>query len=325
MRGKKKKRNRDGTWAPGRELWKKKGSFTLGTAFNSWEISQDRQGTPEAQRKVQLLACGRQNWEGPAQMVLTTSLHYSRRCESSAGVHRGWVLKLDFSGLPWGKDWGWLPRDSLQRGPGLQQGCAKGRRLAGYRSPPPQPHSHSWVLTAVVAPPLRGLAVCKCLWAAHMWRWGWNLSHVLVSLEDLLAGASVSSAPSGHARELLVLLWVCRFGTSSRRPCKCAHVQAQMGTGLTLQLPQWGQVWEYTQLWQVLMGFPGGSDGTASACNAGDPGSIPGLGIPWRRKWQSTPVFLPGKSHGWRSLVGYSPCGCKELDKTEWLHFHSRS
>ena len=42
----------------------------------------------------------------------------------------------------------------------------------------------------------------------------------------------------------------------------------------------------------------------------------------WRRKWQATPVFLPGKSHGWRSLVGYSPWGWKESDMTEWLHFH---
>ena len=33
--------------------------------------------------------------------------------------------------------------------------------------------------------------------------------------------------------------------------------------------------------------------------------------IPWRRKWQPTPVFLPGESHGWRSLVGYSPRGRK--------------
>ena len=45
------------------------------------------------------------------------------------------------------------------------------------------------------------------------------------------------------------------------------------------------------------MDFPGGSDGKASACNAGDRGSIPGLGkIPWRRKQQPTPVLLPGKS-----------------------------
>ena len=41
--------------------------------------------------------------------------------------------------------------------------------------------------------------------------------------------------------------------------------------------------------------------------------------MPWRRKWQPTPIFLPGKSHGQRSLVGYSPWGSKESDTTEWL------
>ena len=41
-----------------------------------------------------------------------------------------------------------------------------------------------------------------------------------------------------------------------------------------------------------------------------------------RRKWHPTPVLLPGKSHGWRSLVGCSPWGHAELDTTEWLHFH---
>ena len=39
--------------------------------------------------------------------------------------------------------------------------------------------------------------------------------------------------------------------------------------------------------------------------------------IPWRRKWQPTPVLLPGKSHGWRSMVGYSPWGLKESDTTK--------
>ena len=43
--------------------------------------------------------------------------------------------------------------------------------------------------------------------------------------------------------------------------------------------------------------------------------------IPWRRKWQSTPVLLPGKSHGQKSLVGYSPWGRKELDTTEHTFF----
>ena len=45
--------------------------------------------------------------------------------------------------------------------------------------------------------------------------------------------------------------------------------------------------------------------------------------ITWRRKWQPTPVLLPGKSHGRRSLVGYNPWGCEEWDTTEQLHFHT--
>ena len=53
--------------------------------------------------------------------------------------------------------------------------------------------------------------------------------------------------------------------------------------------------------------------GKASACNEGDPGSILGSGrFPWRRKWLPFPVFLPGKYHGQRSLVQYTPWGRKE-------------
>ena len=47
--------------------------------------------------------------------------------------------------------------------------------------------------------------------------------------------------------------------------------------------------------------------------------------IPWRRKWQPIPVFLPEKSHGQRSLVGYSPKGRKESDMTKWLCTHTPS
>ena len=103
-----------------------------------------------------------------------------------------------------------------------------------------------------------------------------------------------------------------------------------------------------------FMGFPDSSVGQELACNAGDPGSVPGLGrstgegigdplqyswaslvvqlvknhlqcrrpgfdpwvgnIPWRREWLTTPVFLPGEFH-WL----YSPWGCKESDTTEWF------
>ena len=54
----------------------------------------------------------------------------------------------------------------------------------------------------------------------------------------------------------------------------------------------------------IVMGCPGGSDGRESACSAGDPGSVPGSGSPWRRAWPPAPVLLPGESHGRRSLVG---------------------
>ena len=56
----------------------------------------------------------------------------------------------------------------------------------------------------------------------------------------------------------------------------------------------------------ITRGFPSGLDGKAYAWNARDLGSIPGSG---RRKWQPTPVFLPGKFHGRRNLVGYTVHG----------------
>ena len=46
-------------------------------------------------------------------------------------------------------------------------------------------------------------------------------------------------------------------------------------------------------------------------------------GIPWRREWQPTPVFLPGEFHGQRRLVGYSPWGHQESDTTKALNMHS--
>ena len=73
-------------------------------------------------------------------------------------------------------------------------------------------------------------------------------------------------------------------------------------------------------------GLPNGSDGKESVSNAEDPGSIPGSGrFPWRRKWQPTPVFLPGESHEQRSLARglMRPWGRKESDMTEWLTFTS--
>ena len=70
------------------------------------------------------------------------------------------------------------------------------------------------------------------------------------------------------------------------------------------------------------MGFLGGSAIKNPPANAGDirDGFDPLVGkIPWRRERLPTPVFLPGKSRGQRSLVGHSSWGCKESDTTEQL------
>ena len=61
------------------------------------------------------------------------------------------------------------------------------------------------------------------------------------------------------------------------------------------------------------------------ACNAGDLGFHPWVRkMPWRREWLSTLAFLPGESHGQRSLAIYSPKGCKKSDTTERL-MHART
>ena len=74
----------------------------------------------------------------------------------------------------------------------------------------------------------------------------------------------------------------------------------------------------------VSQGFPGDTvvkNPPASAGDARDAGFIPGLErFPQSRKWQPTPVFLPGKLHGRMSSVGCSPWGHKELDAAKHTH-----
>ena len=78
----------------------------------------------------------------------------------------------------------------------------------------------------------------------------------------------------------------------------------------------------FTSLTSGSQGFPGGSDGKSICQQCRRPGFDHWVRkIPWRRKWQPTAVFLPGKFHGRRSLVGYNPRRHKESDTTEQLHF----
>ena len=70
-----------------------------------------------------------------------------------------------------------------------------------------------------------------------------------------------------------------------------------------------------------LWGFPGCARGKEPACQCTRHKrcwfDLWVRKIPWRRKWLPTPVFLPGEFHGQRSLMGYSPYGCKESDTIE--------
>ena len=66
-----------------------------------------------------------------------------------------------------------------------------------------------------------------------------------------------------------------------------------------------------SEVYLFVQGFPGGSVVKNLPANAEDVGLNLGSKIPWKRKWQPTPVFLPGESHGQRSLAAYSPWCCR--------------
>ena len=103
-------------------------------------------------------------------------------------------------------------------------------------------------------------------------------------------------------------LWLVSLGIIPSRSIHCCHKWQDF-------IIFYGWMVTHHYIYIYIYGFPGGSDSKVSVCNAGDLGSIPGSGrSPGEGKWQSTPALLLGKSHGWRSLIGYSPWGCKELD-----------
>ena len=79
----------------------------------------------------------------------------------------------------------------------------------------------------------------------------------------------------------------------------------------------------------VVMALPGRASGKESAYHYRRRKRCrfdPWVGkIPWRRKWQPTPVFLPGELHGQKSQGGCSPCGHRESDMTEHTHTHTHT
>ena len=111
---------------------------------------------------------------------------------------------------------------------------------------------------------------------------------------------------------------------SSSADLKVAKNQAQLRAihlRVSFDFTGLGGIYAADYNWSVpgqcvqVRGLPRWRSSEESACQCGRCGLAPWIRkIPWRRKWQPTPVFLPGKSHGQRSLAGHSLWGCRALD-----------
>ena len=122
------------------------------------------------------------------------------------------------------------------------------------------------------------------------------------------------------------------FGAKENKACHCFHcfpiyLPWRDGTKVIqfymyLYMCVFQYKHTYTYIYTHIWGFPGVTSGKEPACQCRRlkrHGFDPWVRkIPWRRAWQPTPIYLPGESHGQRSLVRYSPWGCKGLDTTEW-------
>ena len=107
------------------------------------------------------------------------------------------------------------------------------------------------------------------------------------------------------ATHFSILAWRIPMDRGAWLATVCGAAKSQKKTERLSTAPSTAQ--------QVALGI---KNPPANAGDIGDTGSNPG-NTPWRRKWQPTPVFFPGESHGQRSLVGYSPQGHKESDTSE--------
>ena len=111
---------------------------------------------------------------------------------------------------------------------------------------------------------------------------------------------------------MILVLWILRFKLTFHSP----HSFSSRGFLVPRHFLPWE--WYHLHIW----GFPGGSAGKESACNAGDLGSIPGLQRSPGEGMTTHSSILAWRIHGQRILAGCSPGGHKELDVTERLSLH---
>ena len=119
--------------------------------------------------------------------------------------------------------------------------------------------------------------------------------------------------------------WNQRLARSFSLQCWSQHLLSHNSWPFRMlglpRFPHWG--WYLFAISRIVAGLPRWHHGEESTCQdkrCNRHGFYLWVGkIPWRRKWQPTPGFLPGESHGQRSLKGYSPWGRKESHSTDWL------
>ena len=109
---------------------------------------------------------------------------------------------------------------------------------------------------------------------------------------------SMGSRRVGHDFTFTFHFSLSCIGEGNGNPLQCS----------CLENPRDGGAWWNLKRLSSSSSSSSDSNGKESACCVGDMGSIPGSGRSrWRRKWHPNAVFLPGESHGQRSLVGYNP------------------
>ena len=154
------------------------------------------------------------------------------------------------------------------------------------------------------------------------------LALCMSSLETCLLGSSVLLKYRFFAVELLNSLYILDINPllDTRFANVFSHLE---GCLFILLMVSFGMQKLFSLMWSSLFGAPRWRIAKESICRGRRHkrcGCVPWVEkIPWRRKWQTTPVFLPGKFHGQRSLADYSSWGSKELDMTERTHTQSSS
>ena len=132
----------------------------------------------------------------------------------------------------------------------------------------------------------------------------------------------VHTPTSNCSRELFLQNFSCEMHKNlSTKHIYCRVIGHSPNTQINLYIHQYNNV---LIIHNVPTGFPGGTSGKEPICQCRRHKRCrfnPWVGkISWRKKWQPSPVFLPGKIHGHRSLADYNPWDQKELHTTKYTH-----